>query len=178
MVDSSDKLPRVAMFPGAAWRVRSWPIAYYIDLAENLKSTGIAVIGLGAKESDVQGFPGFWWWGLPISKVAAMIRRADLVVANDSGPAHLSGAIGVKTLAICGPTKGRLVFGHDENIFPVTLNSRALECTGCHFSPIFGFRDACRFGGCQALMRLVPDAVIPALRRLLDKPNGHSMGSG
>ena len=64
--------------------------------------------------------------------------------------------IGVTAIAICGPTRGRLVFGHDTNVKPVSLDARVLPCTGCHFSAVDGFRDACRFGGCQALMRLIP----------------------
>lgn len=150
---------RAVLFPAAAWPLRCWPKAYYIDLAAMLLQRGVVAAGLGATKDDVDSFPGQWLWGFDIPKVAALIRRADLVIANDSGPAHLSGTIGVPTLAICGPTRGRLVFGHDANVKAVSLDVQVLPCTGCHFSDALGFRDACRFGGCQALMRLAPDEV-------------------
>lgn len=38
----------------------------------------------------------------------ALIKRADWVISNDSGPMHLSAALGVKTLAIFGPTDPRV----------------------------------------------------------------------
>jgi len=38
----------------------------------------------------------------------ALIKRADWVISNDSGPMHLSAALGVRTLAIFGPTDPRI----------------------------------------------------------------------
>jgi len=38
----------------------------------------------------------------------ALIKRADWVIANDSGPMHLAAALGVKVLGIFGPTDPRL----------------------------------------------------------------------
>ncbi len=38
----------------------------------------------------------------------ALIRRADWVVTNDSGPMHLAAALGVRVLGIFGPTDPRL----------------------------------------------------------------------
>jgi ADP-heptose:LPS heptosyltransferase len=38
----------------------------------------------------------------------ALIRRADWVITNDSGPMHLAAALGVRTLGIFGPTDPRL----------------------------------------------------------------------
>lgn len=38
----------------------------------------------------------------------ALIKRAEWVITNDSGPMHLSAALGVRTLGIFGPTDPRL----------------------------------------------------------------------
>jgi len=38
----------------------------------------------------------------------ALVKRADWVVSNDSGPMHLAAAVGVKVFAIFGPTDPRL----------------------------------------------------------------------
>jgi ADP-heptose:LPS heptosyltransferase len=46
----------------------------------------------------------------------ALVKRADWVIANDSGPMHLAAALGVKVLGIFGPTDPRQ-FG------PYPLNS-------------------------------------------------------
>jgi heptosyltransferase-1 len=38
----------------------------------------------------------------------ALIKRADWVISNDSGPLHLAAALGVKVMGIFGPTDPRL----------------------------------------------------------------------
>ncbi|HTX67415.1 MAG TPA: glycosyltransferase family 9 protein [Opitutaceae bacterium] len=38
----------------------------------------------------------------------ALVRRAEWVISNDSGPMHLAAALGVKTLGLFGPTDPRL----------------------------------------------------------------------
>jgi ADP-heptose:LPS heptosyltransferase len=38
----------------------------------------------------------------------ALIKRAEWVITNDSGPMHLSAALGIKTLGIFGPTDPQL----------------------------------------------------------------------
>jgi lipopolysaccharide heptosyltransferase II len=39
-----------------------------------------------------------------VMKLSALINTCDLVIANDSGPMHISAALGVSTLGIFGPT--------------------------------------------------------------------------
>jgi len=51
-----------------------------------------------------------------LTSLPALIRRADWVICNDSGPLHLAAALGVKVLGVFGPTDPRL-FG------PYPLNS-------------------------------------------------------
>jgi ADP-heptose:LPS heptosyltransferase len=43
-----------------------------------------------------------------LTSLASIIAKADWVVSNDSGPMHLSAALGIKTLGIFGPTDPRL----------------------------------------------------------------------
>ncbi len=51
----------------------------------------------------------------------ALIKRADWVISNDSGPMHLAAALGVKVLGIFGPTDPRL-FGP----YPLTAPSNVV----------------------------------------------------
>jgi lipopolysaccharide heptosyltransferase II len=39
-----------------------------------------------------------------IGKLSALIKYCDIVIANDSGPMHISAALGIPTLGIFGPT--------------------------------------------------------------------------
>lgn len=160
---------RVLVFPEAAWPLRTWPKAYFIDLVSDLRTAGAAVAAMGANGTVVMSLPCHWWAGFSLRQVAAMARRADLVIANDSGPAHLAAAIGTATLAVCGPTDPRLVFGHDPNVRGIVFPSSLLPCAPCHLSRARGFRHACDAGGCQALMRLDPRTVLAAAREMLTK---------
>ena len=169
--DESGQL-RVAITPEAAWLIRRWPPAYYIDLATKLKAKGAAVIMIGANKTALANLGSRWFAGFPLNRVAALLARADLVIGNDSGPAHLAGTIGVPTFVVTGPTNGTLVFDHDPNVQWVGLPSGRLHCHPCHFAVARGYRDACKVGGCQALMTLTPDAVFdwlwPHVERIRD----------
>ena len=45
--------------------------------------------------------------GRSISDIAALVRRADLVICNDTGVMHVAVAAGARVLAIFGPTDPR-----------------------------------------------------------------------
>jgi hypothetical protein len=163
-VETDADTPRVLLFPDVAWSMRGWPKAYFIDLAIALTNAGYAVAAMAAEQPAVEYMPCRWWSGFSLGRVAAMAVRATVAVANDSGPAHLASTVGTHTIAICGPTDPALVFAHDRNVEPVTLDARALACVGCHFSARRGYRHACEVGGCQALMRLDPLVVEQRVR--------------
>lgn len=156
---------RVLLFPDAAWPVRTWPRAYFIDLASELASMGYAVAAMAASQDAVAFMPCHWWGGFTVRQAAAMARRASVVVANDSGPSHVAAALGTTTIAISGPTDPRIVFAHEPNIVAAAIERDVLSCIGCHFSAVAGYRSACDIGGCQGLMRFEPARVAGIVRR-------------
>ncbi|MEZ5668086.1 MAG: glycosyltransferase family 9 protein [Alphaproteobacteria bacterium] len=150
---------RVAMFPEVAWLIRRWPPAYFIDLADMLKAKGAAVVMVGVDKAKVGAMGCRWYAGFSLARTAALMARADAVIGNDSGPAHLAGTLGVPTFVPCGPTDGALVFAHDPNVRCTGLPPGRLACHPCHFAVERGYRDACKVGGCRALMTLTPEPV-------------------
>ena len=154
--------PLVLLFPQTVWKPREWPPNYWVDLAWALKAPGLETMIFLENEDDRYKNTPNYFWGFSIPKVAAMIKRAALVVACDSFPAHLAGVVGVPTIALMGPTRST-VFAHATNI--ECLASGGIKCTGCHFRP--PFRAACD-QGCLSLYRLFPEVV---LRRVLEKLN-------
>lgn len=50
-----------------------------------------------------------------LASLPALVRRADWVICNDSGPLHLAAALGVKTLGVFGPTDPRLFGPYPRN---------------------------------------------------------------
>lgn len=165
-VSRDEDRPRVLLFPEAAWSVRVWPKAYFIDLAAELQRDGMAVAAMAGTTGAVDFMPCHWWGGFTVRQAAAMCRQAAVVVANDSGPAHLASALEVRTVAICGPTDPRILFAHEPNVQAISIEASELPCVGCHFSDASGYRMACSAGGCQALMRLPPSDVGATVRRI------------
>jgi hypothetical protein len=154
---------RVLIFPETYWESRQWPIAYFKDLAYLLKEAGHNVLTMLPTAKHKDGFP-YSYYGMSLYHGAAMISRADLVIGPDSGPAHIAGTIGVPTLAICGPTRPEVVFGHMPSVHAITAPE--VPCTGCHFKADKGFRNACG-NGCQSLFRLTPDRVVHKVGELM-----------
>jgi Glycosyltransferase family 9 (heptosyltransferase) len=149
----------VLLFPQSLWKTREWPPNYWVDLAWKLKEHGVATLTLmQGDDPRFHNVPHFRW-NTSFSRLAALMRRARLVIGNDSFPAHLAGTVGTSTLALMGPTRST-VFDHMDSVQCMTST---LDCTGCHFKT--PFRAACD-QGCMSLYRIFPDEV---LRRTLER---------
>jgi hypothetical protein len=146
----------VLLFPQTLWESRAWPACYWVELAWRLKERNVtAAVMLANEDKRFTNTPHFLW-GFDLAKVAALMSVATLIVGNDSGPAHLSGTMGVPTIVTSGPTRSACVFGHIPEVISLTNDEPPL-CAGCHFKP--PFRAACD-QGCQALYALKPHAVL------------------
>lgn len=102
----------VVLHPGAGSGKKCWGPAQFLELAGMLKAAGRPVqVVLG--EVELERWPAAMIESF--SKVAEIRRPASLVellqtisgasafVGNDSGPGHLAGIIGVRTISIFGP---------------------------------------------------------------------------
>jgi len=63
-----------------------------------------------------------------IGQMAAVMGRCGWVVANDSGPLHIAGAVGVNTIAIFGPTNYRSTAPLSENVRVVSRDAKCAPC--------------------------------------------------
>jgi ADP-heptose:LPS heptosyltransferase len=69
-------------------------------------------------------------WGYDIKTVAACLARCDLLIANESGVAHLADLVGCKSLVIVGqPETGRIKPFFGEII------QKGLDCQPCYLYP-------------------------------------------
>lgn len=156
---------RVLLFPETYWASRQWPIGYFKDLGYMLQKSGCNVVTMLPTGTNRDGFP-YYFHGMSLYHGAAMMKRADLVIGCDSGPAHIAGTIGVPTLAVCGPTRPEIVFGHLPSVRGVTTTKEKLPCIGCHFKKEVGFRHACSTG-CRGLLTLTPEEVYEEAAQML-----------
>jgi ADP-heptose:LPS heptosyltransferase len=157
--------PLVLVFPQAVWTPREWPPSYWVDVVWKLQAREVSTVTMFAGDDARFKNTPKYFWNTPLPRIAALMRRAAVVVGNDSFPAHLAGTVGVPTLAVMGPTRPT-VFSH---LAEVTCMTSDLECTGCHFQK--PFRAACD-QGCMSLFRLFPDRVVDRVLELIGRRPG------
>jgi heptosyltransferase-2 len=106
--------PVVALCPGSInSRAKRWPAEAYATLADRLIDSRRQVLLIGsADEADVtravtrrmQRQPVVLTGKTSLDQITAVLSLVDLVVTNDTGPAHIAAALGRPTLVIFGPT--------------------------------------------------------------------------
>jgi ADP-heptose:LPS heptosyltransferase len=87
---------------------KRWPAASYAALSHHLEKKGIAsvVIGTSAEQSAIDEFTALAPHAVnlvnktTIHQLASLARRAASVVSNDTGPAHVTAAVGAPTLVL------------------------------------------------------------------------------
>jgi heptosyltransferase II len=131
----------IAMAPGSVWGTKRWP--YYGELVSRLEGQIVIVGGKEDAElarSIVQASSGkavSAAGALSLRESAALLRRARLLVTNDSAPLHLATAVGTPVLALFGPTVTEFGFG-PRRPGDVTLGHAELACRPCsrHGPPV------------------------------------------
>jgi len=104
----------VAICPGSInSRAKRWPAEAYAALADRLIEDRRDVVLIGSKdEIDVTNDvvnrmkhkPVVLTGKTTLDQITAVLGLVDLVVTNDTGPAHIASAIGCPTIVIFGPT--------------------------------------------------------------------------
>lgn len=104
----------VAVCPGSInSRAKRWPSERFAALADRLIESKRKVLLIGSKdELDVteevvrrmQNKPVLLTGKTSLDQITAVLDRADLIVTNDTGPAHIGAALGRPTIVIFGPT--------------------------------------------------------------------------
>ncbi len=153
--------PLVLLFPLSAYRNREWPASYWIDLGWRLEEAGYEVkTFIPAPDDRFQEAPSMYH-SRSIHDVAAMMRESSLVIGNDSGPVWLAGTLGLKSLALFGPT-GPSLYAHLPHVDCI---SGELECSGCWYQAP-DYRKACGVG-CMSLLGLPVKKVFDRACKLL-----------
>ena len=106
--------PLILLCPGSInSRAKRWPAESYAALADQLIETGANVALLGSpSEIEVsrevcrrmRQQPILLTGKTTVAEAVAIISVADILITNDTGPAHVGAAAGTPTLVIFGPT--------------------------------------------------------------------------
>lgn len=160
--------PRVAFAPGASRATKLWPAERFAAVADALAADGMRVV-LAGGPADAEALARFRGalrapvagdlTRLPVEGLAAGLADVDLLVACDSGPVHLAGAVRTPVLAVFGPTSAER-WGPPP---PGRVVRFPIDCSPC--SNHGG--DRCPEGHHRCMTELTADAVLAEARAML-----------
>jgi len=138
--------------PGSVWQTKKWPKEYFITLSKMLSKEKIKIIFLGGNEehslcreiieksqADALNFAG----SLSVLESAALIKKIDFMISNDSAPLHIANAVQTDVIAIFGPTVKRFgcyPYRKNDTLLEVDLYCRPCGKHGGHSCPEKHFR--------------------------------------
>jgi lipopolysaccharide heptosyltransferase II len=106
--------PLAVLCPGSVnSRAKRWPPERYAELADRLAESGMNVVLIGSPaeldvSKEVSGSARHQLIVLTgkttVAEAVAIISIADVLITNDTGPAHIGAALGTPTVVIFGPT--------------------------------------------------------------------------
>lgn len=160
----------IAMNVSARWETKRWPPQQFAEAADRLANVlGIPIVFMGGpaerpetravmalmrtKAVDLTG-------QTPVGWLPGLLRRAAVLVTNDSGPMHIAAGVGTPVVALFGPTDpvktGPYGPGH-------VVLSHAVECRPC-------FRRECsRAVRLECLTGVTAEQVVQAVQRQLER---------
>ncbi len=134
----------IAIHAGGHYFVRKrWPLVNFIDIIQHfIHELGIQVVLVGGQEDvedalmiksiipEVISAVGL----LKLGETAALLKKANLFIGNDSGPLHLAAAVNIPTIGLFGPTSPCQFYPYEAPRH--TMIYKGLSCSPCY-----------RFGG-------------------------------
>jgi|SRR5690349_8120778 len=122
------------LIPGTNWATKRWPIEHFAALVAPLRDRfGLqAVVAGSRREADLASqIPGAINLAgqTNLRHLVALLERADLVIANDSGPMHIAAALGRPLVTMFGPTNPVRTgpWNRDDSVVRV-----AIPCSPCY----------------------------------------------
>ncbi len=161
------KEPVVIINAGAKSHLKRWTPEGFAEVADRLiDSCGADVVFIGSKEdesvvaaviSKMKHKAHNFVNRTNIRQLASLLEHSRLLITNDSAPLHLGCAVGVKVLALFGPTDPKKYGPTGE--FDTFINKR-LSCAPCE-------KAVCKHN--YECMRLIlPDTVFEAAKMMLE----------
>lgn len=129
--------PLAVLAPGTNWDTKQWRKDGFAEIARHLLQKGVAAVLIGSPaeralcEEVAKLAPGAVDLAgeTTLPELAALLRRAALCISNDSGPMHLSAALGRPVIGLFGPTDPVWAgpYRHADGILRVDL-----ACSPCY----------------------------------------------
>ena len=140
---SAREQPVVAIAPGASkkWISKKWGDQRYLELAQKLEQAGCFIIFIGShiEESTCQQMAESIKHSINLAnktsvlQLKSLLKNVNLLIANDSGPAHIAAGVGTATITLFAPTATH----HCVKNFPyhgehICIETTYDKCTTCY----------------------------------------------
>ncbi|HEY2697306.1 MAG TPA: glycosyltransferase family 9 protein [Pseudonocardiaceae bacterium] len=105
----SGRIRQVVLHPGVSVPARAWPAQHFAEVATALATAGHEVLVTGgpgerALTAFVAGTRATDLGGrTDLAQLASVLARADVIVAGNTGPAHLAAAVGTPVVSLFAP---------------------------------------------------------------------------
>lgn len=126
----------IALNTGGTWPSKRWPKEKFAKLADEIKRNDNQIIFIGGpsdeeridkiiemmENKDVINAAG----KTTLKELAALVKKCDLVISNDSGPVHVSAAVNIPTITIFGPSDDKKFrpYGYKHKILKNDISCR------------------------------------------------------
>ncbi len=126
--------PYAVLMPGANWATKQWPVERFAALVkpirhrfgfESVVAGGPDVAQQAAAIPEAVNLAG----KTNLRQLVALLEKAGLVVANDSGPMHIAAALGRPLVTPYGPTNPVRTgpYGRDDSVVRLDI-----PCSPCY----------------------------------------------
>ncbi len=160
----------VVLVPGTIWETKHWTIEGFAGVARQFIREGFAVALAGTKRDQQRcqqiaaAAPGACDLSgkTTPAELAALIRRAEVAVTNDSGSMHVAASLGKPMVSVFGPTNPVHIGPYQR---PESVVRVDLPCSPCNYRRL----SQCPFD--HACMKQVTSAmVVERARKILATP--------
>ncbi|QDV36271.1 glycosyltransferase family 9 protein [Tautonia plasticadhaerens] len=161
--------PWIVIHPGATAPSRRYPPEGFAEAARSLaRDHGLRVVFTGSGPEgelvksirSAMGVPSGSLVGeLGLAELAALIERAPLLIANNTGPVHVAAAVGTPVVDLYALTN----LQHTPWAVPSRVLNRAVPCGPC-------YKSICPEGHHDCLRLVSPGEVVRAALELLGEP--------
>jgi heptosyltransferase-1 len=159
--------PLVVLVPGTIWETKHWTIEGFAGVARQFLQDGFAVALAGTTRDQQRcrqiaaAAPGTCDLSgkTTPADLAALIRRAEVAVTNDSGSMHVAASLGKPMVSVFGPTNPVHIGPYER---PESVVRVDLPCSPCNYRRL----SQCPFD--HACMKQVTSAmVVERVRKIL-----------
>jgi heptosyltransferase-1 len=166
--------PWLMLGPGARWQTKRWPPEHFAIIARRFwDAFGGTVFFVGGEEEtpaatsvrrQLSGPSRDFTGRTTLPRLAALLERADAMLANDTGPLHLAAALGRPIVAPYTCTSVRL-----NGPYPIQPGAieTTVRCRGSYVK---------RCSRLECMTELTPDRLWPPLSEIMRSWRGRRLG--